>query len=241
MIASLPGDTINLGVKAGLPMEKLKHTVTYRTKIEKRVLRDERGPEHFGVAYIASAVPVFDNPQNTGEPIGYLTAVTSIKSLQELRANAHELAATVEQLSATTDEIANASSSISHDASSLADYVGKMSVNVKNISEIVKFVQEISSQSNLLGLNAAIEAARAGEAGRGFGVVSDEIRKMATQSKDSAGKIRQMAEELQNALNYLNDTVKRVADNQMQHSESVNELRAVFEHIANVASSLSQR
>ena len=61
---------------------------------------------------------------------------------------------------------------------------------------MVKIIAAIASQTNLLSLNASIEAARAGEAGRGVGVVAEEIKKLAGQSRESAEKIETIVEEI---------------------------------------------
>lgn len=120
---------------------------------------------------------------------------------------------------------------IEKDVSLAAEVVKKLGDNSHQIGEIIDTISGISDQTNLLALNAAIEAARAGEQGKGFAVVADEVRKLATASQESAEKIRDLIQNLQENTKEAVTAMEGGTAEVRQGTEKIREVGSQFDSI----------
>ncbi|GGJ93040.1 methyl-accepting chemotaxis protein PctB [Pseudomonas matsuisoli] len=111
------------------------------------------------------------------------------------------------------------------------EHIEALNSKAANIGQILEVIRGISEQTNLLALNAAIEAARAGEAGRGFAVVADEVRSLASRTQSSAQQIQQMIEELQRGSS---DAVELMRESQRQSGHSVQVAEQAGEYLGSI-------
>ncbi|EGR2795346.1 methyl-accepting chemotaxis protein [Vibrio navarrensis] len=171
------------------------------------------------------------------------TAMTEMTTTAtEISSNANQAA----QAARDAEDNANEAETIVNSAaSSVRDLAGEVSKanqvisrledDVKNISSSLEVIQDIAEQTNLLALNAAIEAARAGEQGRGFAVVADEVRKLASRTQDSTGEIHQMINQLKSASDAA---VKAMDASQARGEHTVKEANAAAEALLKIKSSI---
>ncbi|WP_439437758.1 methyl-accepting chemotaxis protein [Salinivibrio costicola] len=102
----------------------------------------------------------------------------------------------------------------------------------QQVTTILSVIREIAEQTNLLALNAAIEAARAGEQGRGFAVVADEVRNLASRSHDATGEIQTIIENLCAGSEASAQAVEATSESANQRAETVMELSTALGNIA---------
>lgn len=150
-------------------------------------------PDVLGVAVKGVATPIYEGD----ELKGLIGVARSMEQEYQAGEMTRELAESMEQTVFAVEEIAAAASQIQMSEEKLSQEINKIKESSEQITEVLEFIRTIADQTKMLGLNAAIEAARAGDAGRGFGVVAEEIRKLSDESKKTAEQIQVLTQSIQ--------------------------------------------
>ncbi|MCT8860046.1 HAMP domain-containing methyl-accepting chemotaxis protein [Shewanella xiamenensis] len=116
--------------------------------------------------------------------------------------------------------------------------INELARDTENVTSILNVITSIAEQTNLLALNAAIEAARAGEQGRGFAVVADEVRALASKTADATTEIRQVLQNLKTAavssVNTMNAALTKSSENETNAKNTGLALKSIQEQIVSI-------
>ncbi|KLU62960.1 putative sensory transducer protein YfmS [Peptococcaceae bacterium CEB3] len=203
-----------------------------RTK--QRIMARVNDKTKFKIPYVAISNPIIDG----GAVVGAISLVISIEKYDELVNMGETLLAAVEQFAASAENLSAQSEELSAAAKTMDGETQTVKKDILHVTHITDEIKKLSTQSNILGINASIESARAGEHGRGFAVVADEVRKLADSTNISAGSIKADVRQVQESVRRLADSVSELASISEAQAIGIVELTRAITYISEMAQGL---
>lgn len=232
IVAYYPGKTVDTKAKLGNPPTPGSNVLEALSS-GKRVVR-RVSKELFGVPFVGIALPIFEE----SIVAGCLAISCSVELYDNLFTTGKEILEAVVTISSSAQNLSGATEELAATIRSMDDETEHVNSEMSKTNDLTQQIKKISKQSNILGLNAAIEASRAGEHGRGFAIVSEEVRRLASDTDTSTKAIDSNIHEVQSSVGLLIEAIKQLTAVTESHANEVSEIALSLERIENMAKRL---
>ncbi|MFD2629579.1 methyl-accepting chemotaxis protein [Oceanobacillus kapialis] len=224
-----PSTKIKLDVEVGTPA--IPDIEPYARAIKGEKISDATmDPAIFGVPVVTDILPIKDD---LGEIVGLLSMSRTLEHQVRLDKEVESISQVIDSLQGKVQHVAAQAEELSATSSDINEQATNANENSKHIGEVVQLIDQISNQTNLLGLNAAIEAARSGEAGKGFGVVADEIRKLSDNTREAVKTIGKSLSEVRSSIENLTLSINEVSSSSEEQSKIMVEFMDDIQNLDN--------
>lgn len=227
-----PGKNLDLHISEGEKTTLPQVLEVIETGKEKMEIVPE---DIFGVSFKSCVFPIKDNDDNI---VGVIILSFNLTDHNMMIGIANDLVESVSQISQGINEVTIGVQDLATMNSEVFKQTTEANNKAKDSDQIIGIIQGISSQTNLLGLNASIEAARAGDYGKGFSVVAKEIRKLSNTSKESIDKIDLIIKDISTSIETINDNLRKTNEVSQNQSAALEQISASLEQLKNTAKQL---
>jgi Methyl-accepting chemotaxis protein len=204
---------------------------------QKKLVVQEVDASLYGLPVMSAAAPLAD--EESGDIVGTFVLILPRKLAHDLKEIAGSLNQGLTGVAASMQQITSSANEVSGNQDHLHREIEKVKEQLEKINKVMAFTKDIADETKMLGLNAAIEAARVGEAGRGFGVVAEEIRKLSEESKKTVTQIKELTKEIEKTMNDTSDASQATLAVVSETSAAVEEVNATIEEMTSLANHLS--
>ncbi len=149
------------------------------------------------------------------------------KSIVDIAGNTAVILEHIQQSETNIDHVVEISNEASKSSTLMKEDMNSLAKMIGNMQDIISAINAISSQTNLLSLNASIEAARAGEAGRGFAVVAEEIRKLAEETSQLTSQMSEFVSGVEEASHKSTQSVDATVTALTEVNEGMEQIRSI--------------
>ncbi|WP_428908214.1 methyl-accepting chemotaxis protein [Niallia sp. Krafla_26] len=238
-IVQTDGETVKLNINPGDPVNpKSAMAEAMRTK---KPAAKNMDASLYGIPVRIYGYPLLDEMNRV---IGSVGIAKNIETWTGLNSSAVELSNSSDEVGEIINQFLEVASQLNDDSVVLQNKAEDINKKFQKTNQILDSIKSISSQTRLIGLNAAIEAARIGDVGRGFGVVADEIRKLSGNSNDASIEIEKTLNELHKDLENITKEVASINDTvikQLEKAKLINKQIERFSEISQLLLQLSNR
>lgn len=194
-------------------------------------------PEIYGYHISASAIPIRDEHGNI---VGALATAQSFEKQQQLEEYMQQLDEITNRLVDMVQNVAAHSQQLSATSEHILENSKQTVQQSTSMNKTVGLIQNISSQTNILGLNASIEAARAGQLGAGFNVVAKEVRKLSEDTKRATLNISETLGNVQASIKQMETEFSQIASSSQEQAILVTEFMQVIEQLNTTGASMKE-
>ncbi|MDR0270386.1 methyl-accepting chemotaxis protein [Paenibacillus sp.] len=221
-----PSDTINFGLKPGDPIPEEDHTLM--TALSGQLSSTQLPAEVYGYRILATAIPVRDD---RGQVVGTLATAQSYENQDQLEKYMGQIEGISSRLVDMVQNVAAHSEELSATSEHILDNSKNAVQESSKVNKTIEFINNISNQTNILGLNASIEAARAGQVGAGFNVVAKEVRKLSEDTKRATRQISDTLGSVQDSIRQMELDFSQIATSSQEQTILVTEFIEVIEQL----------